>query len=539
MTVFKVSRTRRAWGKKCTRIAQVWKQLPPAAGRETMYPVKASSLGYYLALRSPLGVDGPKRGRYPSTGMAHSHKVRVLIVDDDEDQRTMLAEMTESSGFSVTIASDGEEALSQHSEMPADVILTDLVMPRMDGFELLKTLAARGDRTPTIVLTGVGGIEQGISVVHDLQAFWFLEKPVQPGILRALLERAVAQKHLIDETNILSRELSHRGVLGEIVGSSALMRQVYSLIRQVAPTSASVLITGESGTGKELVARAIHRLSPRSANPFIAINCAAMPETLIESELFGHEKGAFTGAVERHAGCFEQAHDGTVLLDEIADMPIGTQAKLLRLLEDGKVRRLGGKTELPVNVRVVAATNWSPERALKENRLREDLYYRLNVFHIALPPLRERKEDIPAICEAVLANLNKKHNCHVSGLDPAVLDSFLKANWPGNVRQLRNVLERAVIVACEGTILTEHLPPDPYTGNGTQPPPKQLTDDQSLRIQVGPPMSEIEQAYIDLVLKHTNNNKTRAAQILGVSLRTLQNRVRNSLEKEVKRPTVA
>jgi DNA-binding NtrC family response regulator len=474
--------------------------------------------------------------------MAHSHKARVLIVDDDEDQRTMLAEMTASSGFCVATASDGEDALAQHAESPADVILTDLMMPRLDGFELLKTLSARGDRTPTIVLTGVGGIEQGISVVHDLQAFWFLEKPVQPGILRALLERAVAQKYLIDEANILNRELSHRGVLGEIVGSSTLMRQVYSLIRQVAPTSASVLITGESGTGKELVARAIHRLSPRSTHPFIAINCAAMPETLIESELFGHEKGAFTGAVERHAGCFEQAHDGTVLLDEIADMPIGTQAKLLRLLEDGKVRRLGGKTELPVNVRVIAATNWSPERALKENRLREDLYYRLNVFHIALPPLRDRKEDIPEICEAILANLNKKHGCHVAGLDPQVMEIFRRASWPGNVRQLRNVLERAVIVACQGTIVPEHLPPDPYIDNGTLPSPK-LIEDQALRIQVGPPMSEIEQAYIDLVLKHTNNNKTRAAQILGVSLRTLQNRVRNTLDKgldkEAKRPSLA
>src|SRR5581483_10263291 len=260
--------------------------------------------------------------------MASLHKVRVLIVDDDEDQRSLLAEMTDSLGFAAATACDGQDALDQQAENPADVILTDLVMPRMDGFELLRTLAAGGDRTPTIVLTGIGGIEQGISVVHDLQAFWFLEKPVQPAILRALLERAVTQKRLIEEASLLNRELSHRGVLGEIVGGSAAMRQVYSLIRQVAPTSASVLITGESGTGKELVARAIHRLSPRAANPFIAINCAAMPETLIESELFGHEKGAFTGAVERHAGCFEQAHDGTVLLDEIADMPIGTQAKL-------------------------------------------------------------------------------------------------------------------------------------------------------------------------------------------------------------------
>ncbi|MCU1335746.1 MAG: two component, sigma54 specific, transcriptional regulator, Fis family [Bryobacterales bacterium] len=465
-----------------------------------------------------------------------SPQVRVLIVDDEECQRTLLANMTAALGFAVSTASDGEDALAQHAALPADVILTDLMMPRMDGFDLLRTLESRGDRTPTIVLTGVGGIEQGISVVHDLKAFWFLEKPVQAGILRALLERAVAQKRLIDETDLLNRQLSHRGVLGEIVGGSAVMRQLYSLISQVAPTSASVFITGESGTGKELVARAVHRLSPRAGNAFIAINCAAMPETLIESELFGHEKGAFTGAVERHAGCFEQAHDGTVLLDEIADMPIGTQTKLLRLLEEGKVRRLGGKGELPVNVRVIAATNWPPDRALKENRLREDLFYRLNVFHIALPPLRERKEDIPAICDAILSNLNKKHGCHVSGLHPEVLESFQNASWPGNVRQLRNVLERAVIVAVQGTILRKHLPADKTFPNGsTAAVTPRLPDEESIRIQVGPPMSEVEQSYIDLVLKHTNNNKTRAAEILGLSLRTLQNRVREMSERDAKR----
>ena len=245
----------------------------------------------------------------------------------------------------------------------------------------------------------------------------------------------------------------------------------------------------------------------------------------MESELFGHEKGAFTGAVERHAGCFEQAHNGTVLLDEIAEMPIGTQAKLLRVLEDGKVRRLGGKNELPVNVRVIAATNRPPEQALKENRLREDLFYRLNVFHLTLPPLRERREDIPAICDAILSNLNAKHHCHVSGLHPEVLDHFQNAPWPGNVRQLRNVLERAVIVAGQGTILLRHLPADSSVP-GSAPAAPQSIDEDSIRIRVGPQMSEVEQAYIDLVLKHTNNNKTRAAQILGVSLRTLHNRVR-------------
>ena len=456
-------------------------------------------------------------------------QIRVLIVDDDESQRTLLAQMTASLGFAVATASDGEDALERHAAQPADVIVTDLMMPRMDGFDLLKTLESTGDRTPAIVLTGVGGIEQGISVVHDLKAFWFLEKPIQPAILRALLERAAVQKHLIQEADLLNRQLSHQGILGDIVGGSAVMRELYSVISQVAPTSASVLITGESGTGKELVARALHRLSSRSANPFIAINCAAMPETLMESELFGHEKGAFTGAVERHPGCFEQAHNGTVLLDEIAEMPIGTQAKLLRVLEDGKVRRLGGKNELPVNVRVIAATNRPPELALQENHLREDLFYRLNVFHLTLPPLRERSEDIPAICDAILSNLNAKHDCHVSGLHPEVLDCFQNAPWPGNIRQLRNVLERAVIVAGQGTILLRHLPEDSSV-SGSAPAAAESIDEDSIRIRVGPQMSEVEQAYIDLVLKHTNNNKTRAAQILGISLRTLHNRVRAASE---------
>ncbi len=433
---------------------------------------------------------------------------RVLVVEDDENQRMMLAQMVAALGFTAAPATDGEDALRSHAAHPAGVILTDLMMPRMDGFELLKRLDATGDRTPTIVLTGFGSIEKAISVVHDLRAFWFLEKPVQSDILAALLERAAAQKNMIDETALLSRQLSNQGVLGDLIGSSAVMRQVYSLITQVAPTSASVLITGESGTGKELVARALHRLSNRAGGPFIAINCAAMPETLMESELFGHEKGAFTGAVERHPGCFEQANNGTVLLDEIGDMPIGTQAKLLRVLEESKVRRLGGNSDIQVSVRVVAATNRAPEIAIRDKHLREDLYYRLNVFHITLPPLRERTEDIPAICEAILQNLNQKHECRVANIDPEVMDSFQKASWPGNVRQLRNVLERAVIVAGEGTILPKHLPTQSSAPQGvpTAPP-----DDDSIRIRCGPPLSEVEEAYIELVLKHTSNNRTRAA----------------------------
>jgi DNA-binding NtrC family response regulator len=454
-----------------------------------------------------------------------------LVVDDEERERMALAHMVAALGFTAVPACDGEEALKSHAANPATIIVTDLMMPRMDGFELLKRMDAVGDRTPTIVLTGFGSIEKAISVVHDLKAFWFLEKPVQSDILGVLLERAAAQKRMIDETALLSRQLSNQGVMGDMVGSSAVMRQVYSLIAQVAPTSASVLITGESGTGKELVARALHRLSPRAGGPFIAINCAAMPETLMESELFGHEKGAFTGAVERRPGCFEQANNGTVLLDEIGDMPIGTQAKLLRVLEEGKVRRLGGNTDIPVQVRVVAATNRVPEVAIREKHLREDLYYRLNVFHLTLPPLRQRKEDIPAICDAILSNLNQKHGCRVANIHPEVLESFQKAPWPGNVRQLRNVLERAVIVAGEGTILAKHLPTQSPVPSSA-PPVTEAED--SIHIRFGPPLSEVEQNYIQLVLRQTANNRTRAAEILGISLRTLHNRLREFPDKDVK-----
>ncbi len=461
--------------------------------------------------------------------MSYENSIRVLVVDDEDAQLQLLAEMVAALGFAVETASDGQEAMEAQAKSPADVIVTDLMMPRMDGFGLLRGLQAGGDTTPTIVLTGFGNIEKAISIVHDLKAFWFLEKPVQPNILRVLLERAATQKRLIDETSLLQRQLSFQGVLGDLVGGSPVMRQVYSLISQVAPTSASVLITGESGTGKELVARAVHRISTRAGGPFIAINCAALPESLIESELFGHEKGAFTGAVERHAGCFEQAHNGTVFLDEIGDMPIGTQAKLLRVLEEGNVRRLGGKTELAVQVRVIAATNRAPEQAIIEKHLREDLYYRLNVFHIALPPLRDRKEDIPAICDALLMNLNRKHDCRVGGLHPEVLARFQNSSWPGNVRQLRNVLERCVIVAGEGLILSRHLPQEAHLGNmaAISRPAAGVESEDSIQFRVGPKMQQLEEAYIVLVLKHTKNNRTRAAEILGVSLRTLHNRLKD------------
>jgi DNA-binding NtrC family response regulator len=400
----------------------------------------------------------------------------VLIVEDDPVQRSDLVELVVALGLRAATAGNGREALAMLGSSPASVILTDLVMPGMDGFELLKELAARGDATPAIVMTGFGSIEKAISIVHDLKAFWFLEKPVQAGILRALLERAIRHKSLVEETERFSSQLSYQGVLGDLVGRSAKMIGIFSLIRQIAPTTASVLITGESGTGKELVARAIHKLSPRSGGPFIAVNCAALPESLMESELFGHEKGAFTGAVERRSGCFERAQNGTLLLDEIGDMPIGTQAKLLRVIEERKVRRLGGQNDLPVAVRVLAATSHSPEKAIQSKLLREDLYYRLNVFHISLPPLRERKQDLSDIGNALIRDLNRKHGCRVTHLSREVLQRFDLYWWPGNVRELRNVLERAVILAGEGEIQIQHLPIGLEPDRGPRPVESQTDD---------------------------------------------------------------
>jgi DNA-binding NtrC family response regulator len=451
--------------------------------------------------------------------------INVLIVDDEESQRNPLAAMISTWGFNVETAGDGQEALEKLATFSANVIVTDLMMPRMDGFELMKRLGTEGNMPPAIVLTAFGNIETAIQTIHDLGAFWFMEKPIQPAALRVLLERAASQSKLAEETERLQRQLSHMGVLVDMVGTSKQMQQVFDVIRQVAPSKAAVLVAGESGTGKELVARAIHQLSPRRGGPFVAINCAAMPETLMESELFGHEKGAFTGALERRAGCFELAQHGTLLLDELAEMPSGTQAKLLRVLEDSRVRRLGGKSEISVDVRVVAATNRVVDEALKKGDLREDLYYRLNVFQISLPPLRNRMEDLPVLCETLIAILNRKHECNVTSVSPELMDALRRYHWPGNVRELRNVLERAVIVAGTGEIQLSHLPYDFGVSVGSRPP-AQIFEPENVRLPVGTTVSEAEKALIQLTLHHTKNNKTRAAEILGISLKTLFNKLK-------------
>ncbi|HXA52323.1 MAG TPA: sigma-54 dependent transcriptional regulator, partial [Candidatus Acidoferrum sp.] len=453
-------------------------------------------------------------------------------------QRSGLAAMVSAWGMIAETAGDGNEALSRLTTFPADVILTDLNMPNLDGFGFLQRLRDGGEMPPTIVLTAYGNIETAVKTVHELGAYWFLEKPIQPATLEVLIRRAGSHAGLGAEKRSLERQLSYKGSLGQMVGTSPKMQEIFVLLQQAGPSKACVLITGESGTGKEMVARTLHALSPRRQGPFVAINCAALPETLIESELFGHEKGSFTGASERRAGCFELAQHGTLLLDEIGEMPMPTQAKLLRILEDSKVRRLGGKAEFEVDVRLVAATNKVPEEAVHGGHLREDLFYRLNVFHIHLPPLRDRKDDIRSIAETLVGDLNRKHDCKVVDLSPDVLDALQRHNWPGNVRELRNVLERAVILAGEGTIDSKHLPAFLQHRTGGVPvavaagagpsiapaPPQDELD--AVRFTIGTTVEEAEKGLILRTLEHTRNNKTRAAEVLGISLKTLHNKLK-------------
>jgi DNA-binding NtrC family response regulator len=321
------------------------------------------------------------------------------------------------------------------------------------------------------------------------------------------------------EADLLRRQLQDRGAFAEMVGNSEPLRQVYSLIEQVAPSSASVLITGESGTGKELVARTIHRLSPRRDAPFVAINCSAIPETLMESELFGHEKGAFTGAASRRQGCFELADTGTLLLDEIAEMPATLQAKLLRVIEERAFKRLGGKGELPVDVRILAATNRDPEEAVRSGTFRNDLLYRLNVIRIHLPSLRDRKQDLPLLAQHLVTQLAEKHNRPARFLSAAALAVLQFHTWPGNVRELRNVIERAVIICSGEQIERHHFAPYPIEQR------ERLRQEDTVSFPVGTPLEEVERQMIMRTLTKTNNNKTRAAELLGISLKTLHNKL--------------
>ncbi len=455
--------------------------------------------------------------------MNQSDPARVLVVDDDAGQSAALFQLLGNWGYHALTARDGLDALEKLNNFSADAVVTDLNMPNLDGAGLLAELQKTAAPPPVIVLTAFGSADKAVEIVRESGAFWYLEKPVQPRVLRGILERAVAQAKLASHAQLLERQLSGQGVFGGMVAQSAVMRQAFALLEQAAPTKATILLGGESGTGKELAARAIHEMSPRRAGPFLAMNCAALPETLIESELFGHEKGAFTGAAERRAGYFELANGGTLLLDEIGDMPVATQAKLLRVLEDRKVRRLGGTREIEVDVRVVAATNRDLRDAIAKGAFREDLYFRLNVFEIRLPPLRERRDDIPIIARTLLESLNKRHECRVTGISADVEALLAGYGWPGNVRELRNVLERAVILAGSGAIRREHLP----AGFAGLPDRRVEAAADEVVLRPGVTVEEAERRLILMTLKHTEGNRSRAAELLGISVKTLFNKLRH------------
>ncbi len=444
---------------------------------------------------------------------------RILIVEDEENARIGYEALLRRWGYEVLGVGTAEDALVRFSEFAPAALIADVELPGMNGLDLLAKLGVELQLVPAIIITGKGSEERIIAAI-EAGAFWYIEKPLKAAVLRSLLDRALGRVRDRKQVAALTRQLRETGRLGDLVGASRTMQDVMRIVEQVSPSSASILITGETGSGKEILARTIHRLSPRADHPFIAINCSAIPESLMESEIFGHERGAFTGAAERRIGCFELADGGTLLLDEIGEMPPPTQAKLLRVLEDHKVRRLGSKVETPVDVRVLAATNKEPEQAVAKGELRQDLYFRLNVFHIHLPPLRDRKDDIPLLVEHMLRDLNTKHGRQIRGVNPEILELFAGYSWPGNVRELRNILERAVIVSDRDLIGRAHLPHDfghAYAAGAS--------DLASIRFPPGTTVEAIERELILQTLAATNN-KTRAAELLGISLKTLHNKLK-------------
>ena len=445
---------------------------------------------------------------------------RVLIVEDDPATRSGLTELVRAWGFPADAAADGAEALQKVTTFRPTIIVSDLVMPRMSGLDLLKALQGETGQIRIILLTAQGTVDTAVEAVKA-GAEDYLTKPLDPQKLQRLLDRLAEINQQRRENQALRRQLSERGRFGRIIGHSPPMRAIYQVLEQAAPTPASMLILGESGTGKELVAQTIHQLSPRAQAPFVALNCAAIPDTLLESEIFGHEKGAFTGATERRAGCFELADRGTLFLDEIAEMTPATQVKLLRVLQERRFRRLGGRAEQEVDVRVIAATNLDPQVAIREGKLRDDLYYRLNVFSIALPPLRERKADLPLLIQAFIDEFNQRDRRHVKAVSPDAMRALERYDWPGNVRELRNVIERATILAHGDTIEAAHLPPL----SAAAPSAPAAPPGDGFTIAPGMTVDEAEQKLILATLDAAGGNKTHAAEMLGISLKTLHNKL--------------
>ena len=439
--------------------------------------------------------------------------LKILVVDDEEAMQEVLRTRLESTGYAITLAGSGEEARAKVASVDPDIVISDVVLPDASGLELMPSLMADRPR-PVILITGFGTIDAAVEAMKN-GAHDFLTKPIDYVKLEATLERA--QASLPDSGAVAGASGTGSKGLGELIGQSPPMRRLFDELRTVAARDTAALITGESGTGKELVARTIHSLSPRRTRPFVALNAAALPEGLTESELFGHEKGAFTGAIASRPGCFEMANGGTLFLDEIGEMPLSLQPKLLRILEDGKVRRVGATRMIDVDVRVVAATNREPLKAVEAGILRRDLFYRLGVFHLDLAPLRERKADIVLLSEHFVHLFNRKHGLSVPGLEPAAAVRMEGYAWPGNVRELRNVIERAVVLA-EDRRITEGDLPAALDG---------LAHPEEIVLPPGVTAEQAERIVILKTLEVVGNNKAEAARRLGVDVKTIRNRLKS------------
>jgi len=444
----------------------------------------------------------------------------ILVVDDEPRQLEILKTILAQEGYEVETASTPEGALQLLRLAAPQVLLTDLKMPGMDGIALLEEAIREAPSCSAVVMTAHGSVDSAVEAMKK-GAFDYLTKPLDRDRLLLVLERAMETVRLRGENRQLRAQLHDRFRLGNIVGIHGTMQDVFRLVEKVAPSSATVLIYGESGTGKELIARALHFNSPRASRPFLALNCSAIPEPLLESELFGHEKGSFTGAVARKPGLFEQAHGGTLLLDEVGELPPSVQAKLLRVLQEKEVRRVGGSVSLAVNVRIVAATNRDLGRLMKEGKFREDLYYRLNVFPILLPPLRSRTTDIPPLVEHFLDRFSKESGKARAKVAPQTLSILMKYPWPGNVRQLESAIERACLLAEDDLITPNLLPAEvrenvPVLAEGTL----------SLSIpDEGISLEAVERELLEKALRKAGGTLSKAARLLGISSRTLQYRL--------------
>jgi DNA-binding NtrC family response regulator len=434
---------------------------------------------------------------------------KIIIIDDDMLTRVSTADLIKSWGYEVETAASFNEGLKLINEAVPDIAIIDLRLPDGDGMDLLSLIREQHPQVDAVILTGHASIDSAIDAIKK-GAENYLEKPSDPNRLFVTLKKIAEKKDMRSEIVTLRRQLQKMGAFGPLIGKAKSMQKLYTLIERVAMSDVPVFITGESGSGKELVAQTIHHLSKRQREQFVAINCGAVPPTLIENELFGHERGAFTGADQRQEGYFEMADDGSIFLDEITEMPPDLQVKLLRVLEQNKFRRIGGRQEIEINVRVISATNRDPFKAIEEHKLREDLYYRLNVFPIHVPPLRERLEDIPLLASYFLEMLNEKEGKNITGFESEVLQALQQHSWPGNVRELRNVINRAYILASSNSITIASLPDELQPQDTSRPRPKVL------EIPIGLTLDEIQRRVIAATLEYVSGDTSKADELLGI-----------------------